>query len=409
MALKKIPIHKLKPGMFVGELDRSWLNTPFLFHSVQIKTQKQIDKLLHGGIQDVIIDTDKGIDLEEHAVLSQSEKDHLTNKQDAKKSDSVQSIFVDPVLLKDELPRAKEIKQNVSTAVKSVFNDARMGKAMGLSDVKDQVNNIVDSVFRNRDALLCLASLKDYDNYTFVHSVNVSILAVSFGRQLNLSKSQLMNIGLGGLLHDIGKTQIPESILNKPGKYTVEEYNIMKRHVSLGVELLNKHDNIPHDAMLFTAQHHERYNGTGYPQRLYGEKISLIGRIGSISDVYDAITYDRVYHKASSCHGTVKRLYEWSDTLFDKDLIEKFIQCIGIYPFGSFVEMNTGHCGIVVSVNHENLLKPNILLLFDKNKKPQTPVLVDPASDVDDKGNCLYSIVKELNPAEWNIDVNQYI
>lgn len=409
MALKKIPIHKLKPGMFIEELDRSWLNTPFLFHSLQIKTQKQIDKLLHGGIQDVIIDTEKGIDLEEHVVLSQSEKEHLTNKQDTQKTESSHSPLLDPVLLKDELPRAKEIKNNVSNAVKNVFNDARMGKAIELTEVKDQVNNIVESIFRNRDALLCLASLKDYDNYTFIHSVNVSILAVSFGRHLNLSKSQLMNIGLGGLLHDIGKTQIPESILNKPGKYTDEEYNIMKRHVSLGIELLNKHDNIPHDAMLFTAQHHERYNGTGYPQRLYGEKISMIGQIGSISDVYDAITYDRVYHKATSCHGTVKRLYEWSDTLFDRDLIEKFIQCIGIYPFGSFVELNTGHCGIVVSVNHETRLKPSILLLFDKNKKPQSPALVDLASEVDDKGNCLYSIVKELNPAEWNVDIHNYI
>lgn len=409
MALKKIPIHKLKPGMFVDELDRSWLNTPFLFHSAQIKTQKQIDKLLHSGIQDVIIDTEKGIDLEEHVVLSQSEKEHLTNKQDTQKTESPHSPLFDPVLLKDELPRAKEIKNNVSNAVKNVFNDARMGKAIELTEVKDQVNNIVESIFRNRDALLCLASLKDYDNYTFIHSVNVSILAVSFGRHLNLSKSQLMNIGLGGLLHDIGKTQIPESILNKPGKYTDEEYNIMKRHVSLGMELLNKHDNIPHDAMLFTAQHHERYNGTGYPQRLYGEKISMIGQIGSISDVYDAITYDRVYHKATSCHGTVKRLYEWSDTLFDRDLIEKFIQCIGIYPFGSFVELNTGHCGVVVSVNHETRLKPNILLLFDKNKKPQSPALVDLISEVDDKGNCIYSIVKELNPAEWNVDIHNYI
>ncbi|MDD5433911.1 MAG: HD-GYP domain-containing protein [Nitrospira sp.] len=409
MPLKKIPIHKLRPGMFVEELDRSWLDTPFLFHSRKIKDQKQIDELVQSGIQDVIISTDKGIDLKEQSLLNQYEKEHLTHKQNIEKPVTPKLQAQDPVLLQDELPKAKEIKNNVNNAVKNVFNDARMGKAIELNEVKDQVNNIVESVFRNRDALLCLASLKEYDNYTFIHSVNVGILAVSFARQLEFPKNQFINIGLGGLLHDIGKTQIPEKILNKPGKYTTEEYNIMKRHVSLGVDILNQHNNIPHDAMLFTSQHHERYNGTGYPQRLYGEKISLIGQIGAITDVYDAVTFDRVYHKASSCHGTVKRLYEWSDTLFDGSIIEKFIQCIGIHPFGSFVELDTGHCGIVVSVNHNILLRPNVLILFDENKKPQNPTLIDLATQSDDQGLYKYSIVKELNPVEWNLDISQYI
>lgn len=409
MPLKKIPIYKLKPGMFVEELDRSWLDTPFFFHSRKIKDQKQIDELVQSGIQDVIINTDKGVDLQEQSVLNQCEKEHLAHKQNIEKPGTPKLHAQDPVLLQDELPRAKEIKNNVSNAVKNVFNDVRMGKAIELNEVKDQVNNIVESVLRNRDALLCLASLKEYDNYTFIHSVNVSILAVSFARQLELPKNQLISIGLGGLLHDIGKTQIPENILNKPGKYTAEEYKIMKRHVSLGVDILNKHDNIPHDAMLFTSQHHERYNGTGYPQRLYGEKISLIGQVGAISDVYDAITYDRVYHKASSCHGTVKMLYEWSDTHFDRAIIEKFIQCIGIYPFGSFVELNTGHCGIVVSINHNILLRPNVLILFDENKKPQSPTLIDLSAESDEQGLSRHSIVKELNPVEWNLDIGQYL
>lgn len=409
MALKRIPIHQLKPGMFVDELDRSWLETPFFFHSGKIKNQHQIDELIKGEIKNVIIDTEKGIDIDKQSLLNEHEKDHLTSKHTASTPNPAQLEYTDPVLFQEELSRAKEIRNNVSTAVKNVFNDVRMGKAIALNEVKDQVSTIVDSVFRNRDAMLCLANLKDYDNYTFIHSVNISILAISVGRQLNLPKNQLMNIGLGGLLHDIGKTQIPESILNKPGKYTEEEYKIMKRHVQLGMEILGKHDNIPHDAFLITSQHHERYNGTGYPQRLYGGKISLIGQIGGISDVYDAITYDRVYHKASSCHGTVKRLYEWSDTLFDRNLVEKFIQCIGIYPFGSFVELNSGNCGVVVSVNHHILLRPNILVLLDKNKRPQPPTLIDLAAEVDDHGNPKYSIVKELNPVEWNVDVSQYV
>ncbi len=211
------------------------------------------------------------------------------------------------------------------------------------------------------------------------------------------------------MLHDIGKTQIPESILNKPGKFSEEEYTTMKRHVSLGVEILNKHDHIPQEAALVTSQHHERFNGTGYPQHLYGDKISLFGQIGSMADVYEAMTYDRVYRKATSCHSSLKRLYEWGDTLFNRSLIEKFIQCIGIYPFGTFVELNTGHCGIVISVNHEALLKPDVLILFDEDKKPQNPQVLELSKERDKRGNFLYSIQSELDPAAWGVDINQYV
>lgn len=406
--MKKIPIQKLKTGMFVEELDRPWIDTPFFFHKKLIKSQDQIDKLISHGIQHVMINTDRGDDSEDKSVLDKNEKLHLSATPKESPETSGKSEYSDPVRLEEELPRAKEIKGNVTNVVKSIFSDARMGKAIEVKAVKEQVGDLVDSVLRNRDALLCLTNLKDYDDYTFLHCVNIGILAVSFGRHLGMTKRQLENIGFGGILHDIGKTMIPESILNKPGKYTEAEYEIMKRHVSLGGEILRKHDNIPEEAMLVAIQHHERYNGTGYPNRLFGNKISLEGQIASISDVYDALTYERVYHKASSCHATVKRLYEWGDTLFDRELIERFVQCIGIYPFNSFVELNTGQCGIVVSVNHHNLLRPQVRIILDSNKKPQYPSLIDLAVEKDDNGAFLYSIVTELDPATIGIDITQF-
>ena len=409
MATKKIPVHKLKVGMFVEELDRHWLDSPFWFHKKKMKDQKDIDEFIKSGIKTIIINTDKGIDIEEESILDQQEKDHLSEKTKIPQLTYEESVFTDPVPFTEELPRAKEIKNNVSNVVKNIFNDVRMGKAIELNDVKTQVNGIVECVFRNRDALLCLANLKDYDNYTFVHSVNICILSVSFARHLNLPKTHLEHIGLGALLHDLGKTQIPESILNKPGKYTPEEYNIMKGHVGLGVEILRKHDNIPAEAMMVVLQHHERYNGCGYPQKLYGDKIDLIGQIAGISDVYDAITYDRVYHKALSCHSAVKRLYEWNDTLFNRSLIEKFIQCIGIYPVGSFVELNTGHRGLVISVNHQILLRPKVLVLFEGDKRLDSPFSIDPAIEDDEKCNFKYSIERELDPEDYEVDINQYL
>lgn len=409
MPLKEVPVHKLRVGMFVEELDRPWLDSPFLFHRKKIKTQEQIDEFVKYGIQNVMINTEKGLDCEEKSILNQYEKSHLVVSSKTSHVPPPKPQYADPVELKEELPRAKEIKSNVSRVVKNVFNDVRMGKAIELKEVRAQVSSIVDSVFRNRDALLCLSNLRDYDNYTFIHSVNVCILAVSFGRHLDMPKTKLENLGLGALLHDIGKTQIPESILNKPGKYTEDEYSIMKRHVALGMEILRKHENIPTEAMLVTSQHHERYNGSGYPQRLYGEKIDMIGQIGAIADVYEAMTYDRVYRKASSCHTTVRKLYEWNDVLFNRMVIEKFIQCIGIYPFGTFVELNTGHCGIVISVNHRMLLRPNILILLNEGKKQQDPVIVDLEKDKDGEGNYKYSIERELDPAAWGVDVKEYV
>jgi len=412
MASKKIPVQKLKTGMFVEGLDRPWIDSPFFFHKKLIKSQDQIDKFVSHGIQHVTINTDKGADTEDKPVLNNNEKSHLSatpmEQPQPQPQPSVESENTDSIKIEEELPRAKEIKSNVTSVVKSIFKDARMGKAIEINAVKEQVGDIVDSVIRNRDALLCLTNLKDYDDYTFLHCVNIGILAVSFGRHIGMSTRQLENIGFGGILHDIGKTMIPENILNKPGKYTEAEYEIMKRHVSLGGEILQKYDNIPDEAMLVAMQHHERFNGTGYPNRLSGDKISLEGQIASISDVYDALTYERVYHKAASCHATVKRLYEWGDTLFEKTLIERFVQCIGIYPFNSLVELSTGQCGIVVSVNHQNLLRPQVRIILDSNKKRQNPTLIDLAEEKDGNGDHLYSIIKELDPAAFRIDVNQF-
>src|SRR3990172_3296318 len=368
MASKKIPVQKLKTGMFVEGLDRPWIDSPFFFHKKLIKSQDQIDKFVSHGIQHVTINTDKGADTEDRPVLNNNEKFHLsaTPMEQPQPQPSVESENTDSIKIEEELPRAKEIKSNVTSVVKSIFKDARMGKAIEINAVKEQVGDIVDSVIRNRDALLCLTNLKDYDDYTFLHCVNIGILSVSFGRHIGMSKRQLENIGFGGILHDIGKTMIPENILNKPGKYTEAEYEIMKRHMSLE------------------------------------------GEIASISDVYDALTYERVYHKASTCHATVKRLYEWGDTLFEKTLIERFVQCIGIYPFNSLVELNTGQCGIVVSVNHQNLLRPQVRIILNSNKKRQNPTLIDLAEEKDGNGDHLYSIIKELDPAAFRIDVNQF-
>ncbi|HBI24933.1 MAG TPA: phosphodiesterase [Nitrospiraceae bacterium] len=411
MSTKKIPIQHLRVGMFIVGLDRPWLDTPFLFHRKKIKNQEQIDKLIDYGIKEVVIDTKMGID-------SKTEPDLSKDKDEIKPVEFEKTSFAsfktelqndDPFKLREEMPKAKKIKAEVTNLMKGVFNDTRMGKSIELRDVKKKVTEIVESLFRNRDALWCLSHIKDYDEYTFSHSVNVCVLTASFGRHLGMSKERLKDIALGGLLHDIGKSQIPEGILNKPGKYTQEEFNIMKCHVEMGADLLHKYKDIPEDAMLVTFQHHERWNGTGYSKYLHGDEISLVGQITSICDVYDAMTTERVYRKATQPHLILKNLYEWGDTLFNRALVEKFIQYIGIYPFGSFVKLNNGSYGVIVSKNHKELLRPNVLIVSDINRSAHPPTLIDLSSEKDKDGNYKYSIEEVLDPVKCGIDTSQYI
>lgn len=413
MSTKRIPIQHLRVGMFIVGLDRPWLDTPFLFHKKKLKTQEQIDKLINYGIKEVVIDTEKGIDSETEPDLSKDKDKDEIKPVEFKKTSSppfkTELQDNDPSKLREEMPQAKKIKTEVTQLMKGIFKDARMGKSIELQDVKQKATEVVESVFRNRDALWCLTHLKEHDEYTFAHSVNVCILAISFGRNLGMSREYLKNIALGGLLHDIGKSKIPERILNKPGRFTEEEYSIAKRHVELGAEELRQHKDIPEDSMLVTLQHHERWDGTGYPQGLNGDAISLAGQITGITDVYDAMTSERVYRKAIRPHLILRKLYEWAGTLFKRTLVEKFIQCIGIYPFGSFVKLNSGYYGVVVSRNYKELLRPNVLIVFDKNRSNHPPTLIDLSLEKDKNGNYKYSIEETLDPVQYGIDTSQYI
>ncbi len=406
--VRKISIHNLRVGMYVNGLDRSWWDTPFLFHNKKINNQEQIDKLIEHGIKEVTIFSDEEAYIKSESIAG--EQDRKCNIEETVEFKSTNSAIQDsdPVELKEELPKARKIKSEVIRTIKHVFEDVRMGKSIEMPAIRQKVVDIVESIFRNRDALWSLSNLKNHDEYTFVHSVNVSIIVASLGRHLGLSRECLESAALGGLLHDIGKTKIPVSVLNKPGIYTEKEYNIMKRHVIFGAEILEQYKDIPDEAILMALQHHERFNGTGYNQKLSKEKISLAAQIASIADVYDAMTSDRIYRKAVKPHLIIKKLYEWADSLFDRMLIEKFIQCIGIYPYGTFVKLNRNYYGVVVSRNNRKLLRPTVLILFQGNKKI-SPAVIDLSNEIDRNGNYTYVIEEALDYAEFEVDINQVL
>jgi putative nucleotidyltransferase with HDIG domain len=235
---------------------------------------------------------------------------------------------------------------------------------------------MVESVIRNPDALVCLAQLKKRDEYTVTHSMRVCILALTFGRHLDFTAEELNLLGLGALLHDVGKMKIPESILNKPDRLTPEEFEIIKTHVPHGVAILESHPGIPKAAIELVHSHHERYNGAGYIRGLKGDNIGLFGSIGAIVDCYDAITSDRVYHAGISSYDALGVMYSARRRDYHPELVEQFIQCMGVYPIGCLVEFNTGSVGVVVSVNRERRLRPRVSMVLMPDKTPYTPAKI---------------------------------
>jgi putative nucleotidyltransferase with HDIG domain len=368
---KKIKVEHLKVGMFVTELDRPWLETPFLRTRFQIKSQQQIVQL-QKYCHYVFIDTQKGIDIETRPEPAESEKpvqNGISQRIDTIEGGSAQS----QVSFEEEVQQALETRSKTKQVVDHMLEDVRIGRSIDSADAREAVENIMDSITRNHEALVCLTQLKDRDEYTSIHSMNVSILCIAFARHLGLNAEQIRVIGVGALLHDLGKMRVPIEILNKPGRLTPEEFDIMKNHVVLGGEIIKKTPGISPRSLRVVMEHHERFKGGGYPQGLQEGQISLVGQLAAIVDVYDAITSDRVYHNHLHPHEAIKRMYEWSERDFNRPLFEKFIRCVGIYPLGSLVEINGTDIGIVISSNSTSALKPDVLLVMDSqlNRYPK--------------------------------------
>ena len=376
--------------MYVCELDRPWTETKFLFQGFEIRTREELDELVR-LCKYVYIETDPaqwrapGASRRPDPVVH-PEQERFSEKRPAL---TVLDKFITPgptgaprypdrTSVEEELPQARGIAREAKRVLDAVFRDARLGRSVDGEGARSAVRGMVQSVLRNPDAAVWLSQLKNKDDYTAEHCLRVCVLALTFGRHLELSEPELNTLGLGALLHDIGKMKVPLEILNKPARLTPEEFEIVKQHVPLGVEMLAATSKIPAAAIDVALLHHERLDGSGYSSGMRGERIALFGQIGGIVDVYDAITSDRPYHRAVSAHEALRAMYEWRGEKFHAGLIEQFIQCMGVYPIGSIVELSDGSVGVVISVNRMRRLRPRLALVLDPARQPYAPTrLVD--------------------------------
>ncbi|MBS1160547.1 MAG: hypothetical protein H6R15_2966 [Proteobacteria bacterium] len=393
--IKQIRSEQLQPGMYIHDLNCGWLDHPFLVNSFAVHDQATVDKIRNLGIRELYIDTVKGADVWAARSEQEVNADLERRLREIAEKRAARPVFTE---LREEAARARRLHGEANKMVHHMMADIRLGRAIQVDRVKPLIENTVDSMFRNQDALLPLVRLKSHDNYTFQHSVSVCALLVAFGRALQLPRPTINEIALGGLLHDVGKARVPDAILNKPAKLSEAEYLQMQQHVALGVELLQQSAGIGATALQVVGQHHERFDGSGYPHKLAGEQIAPYGQMASIVDVYDAISSERIYHKGMPPPLALKKLLEWSSHHFSPQLVKTFIRAIGIYPSGTLVQLESKRLGVVIEQNESNLLQPVVRAIYHAGQKHYiAPEIIDLAK-VQDR------IVSVENYEKWKID-----
>jgi putative nucleotidyltransferase with HDIG domain len=393
--LKKITVEQLKLGMHIHEFCSSWMDHPFWRTKFVLEDPEDLRQIQTCGIRELWIDVQKGLDV---AVAGQT-KQETEARIDATLVQIVRPPEPAPrVSMAEEVARATKICVNAKSAVVSMFQEVRMGKAIDHDAAGALVEEITDSVVRNPGALISLARLKSVDDYTYMHSVAVCALMVALARQLGIDEKTTREAGMAGLLHDLGKAMMPMDVLNKPGKLTEEEFAIMKSHPAEGHRMLVEGGvvgEIPLDVVL---HHHEKVDGSGYPKGFKGDEISLFAKMGAVCDVYDAITSNRPYKAGWDPAESIRKMTEWSTGHFDQRVFQAFVKSVGIYPIGSLVRLESGRLGIVVDQTEKSLLTPKVRVFFSVKANAHIPPEVVDLS----VRNAPDKIVSREDPAKWN-------
>lgn len=392
--LKKIGTVELKPGMFVVDTGISWLENPYLYaHEGLVGSESDVRRIRDEGYLEVFIDTRRS--------LFGRDPDGVSDEEIL--SGALQQLE-DPGVLEPQVPVAEEMRKATvlyDTTVRyarGIMDEMRDKGVVDMSEAEPLVDSMLGSITRNTNALVGLAKLRNVDEYTYTHCINVGLLSMVFGRHLGFGPVTLARLGLAGLFHDLGKARIPDDILKSPRRLSPDEFEVMKGHPGIGFEYMRERGGVPEEVLEGVYEHHEKHNGLGYPRGLRGEQISVAGRILAVVDVYDALTSRRVYKEPMLPHKALSLMYGMRGQDFSPGLVERFIRCLGIYPVGSVVELNTGQRCVVSEANLRNPLQPRVLIVHDSKGRPCAPRPLDLA------GQTAVRIATCLDPVGVGID-----
>ena len=357
----------LDEGMYVVDMGFSWLDNPYLYaQEGLVPSSRAANSIREQGFLEAFIDPARSKVPIPEDDLNRVIEGHVNLK-----------ALEPKVALEDEMSGASALYGEALDFASSALDRCAWQKPLDMDRVEPVVAGMMDSLGRNGAALITLSKIRSSSDHLFHHSVNVAVLAMYFGRFLGLHPITLKRIGQAGLFHDIGMADVPENVVNSKGKLTPDEIALVRRHPVTGHAVLEQKADVYPEILEGALEHHERYNGNGYPFGLAGDKISVVGRIIALADTYEALTSDRPHRKALAPHKALSVIYGMRGQDFDPSFVERFIQGVGVYPLGSAVELNTGQSGVVIRANPENPLRPVVSLLTDPRGWPVPPRTVD--------------------------------
>lgn len=407
--LKKITVDQLQVGMYLQGLCGNWVDHPFWKSKFLLHDVDDLQKLRTSGVRECWIDVAKGLDVvlahaqEARATLNPVVPvvpvPQLVSPLVAGPVAPVAPVAPSRVPIAEELRRAASLVNQSRQQVISLFQEARMGHALQAEACRPLVAEIAASVWRNPGALISLARLKTHHDYTYLHSVAVCALMVSLAQQLGQGEAESRDAGLAGLLHDMGKAAMPTAVLNKPGKLTAAEFQLIKNHPALGHGMLLGGSAVPAAALDVCLHHHERPDGRGYPHGLAGDALSTVAKMGAVCDVYDAVTSMRPYKDGWDPAEAIAKMSAWArDGQFDPAVFRAFVMSLGVYPIGSLVRMQSGRLAVVVEQTAGNLVKPRVKVFYStRMQMPVAPELLDTSL-----ASCTDQISARESNAVWN-------
>jgi HD-GYP domain-containing protein (c-di-GMP phosphodiesterase class II) len=409
---RKILVDELQVGMYVSRLDRPWIETPFPLQGFYVKDLAELDQLRR-YCSEVTIDVSRGrvtADPVKHEVGGSPRTQQvvagtaqLRTKATAAKISK--SVYRTTVSMPQEVSASRELHRDFAQSVADIYQQLQAGHAPDVTYTRQIASRVVESIIRNPDAMVWLSRVREKDAYSYHHAFRCAIWGTVLGRHLGLSRQALDNLAFGLTLMDVGKARLPDGLLNKVGLLLPAERVELRKHVEYSVEILSAMPETPSQVLQMVAEHHERFDGSGYPNRLSGKAISPLGKIAGLVDTYDAMTSERPYARALTSVEAVSRLYELRNTEFQSQLVEEFIQAIGVYPTGTLVHLSNQEVGVVIAQNAERRLRPKLLVLLDADRHSlRRPRYVDMMTTTHDSRGEPLRIITSLLPGAFGVD-----